>query len=79
MAIDTLQAAAGQVVLLAQMLLQHPPAEAGLVPGDLLALAPGLEDLGSADQLQEVHRRALSPRARAYLGWRITRARLVQS
>ena len=40
MTIDDLEAAAGSIVLLRQMLLQHPPAEARITPRDLFSLCP---------------------------------------
>jgi hypothetical protein len=35
------RAAAGGVVALGEVLLEHPAAESGVVPGDFFALGPG--------------------------------------
>ena len=39
--VDGLRAATGQVVVLGQVLAQHPPAERRVVPGDLVGAGPG--------------------------------------
>jgi len=41
-ALDRPGPAAGGVMILSQVLAQHTPAEAGLVPRDFVALGPGL-------------------------------------
>ena len=53
--VDLGKAAAGQVVILAQVLLQHPLAKARVVPGDLCPFRPRNGRLGSIDQVHQVH------------------------
>jgi hypothetical protein len=52
MAIDGFEAAAGSVVLLRQMFVQHPRAESRFVPGDVVPLRPGYGCRGALHDVQ---------------------------
>ncbi len=65
--VDDLAAAAGRIVILRQVLLEHPPAEVGIVPRDVVALAPGRGRHLSVHKVEKLHG-ASAPEVP--LGWR---------
>src|SRR5690606_25337062 len=54
-AVDDTSAAGGRVVGLREMLLEHTLAEAGLVPGDVIALGPRRWRQGAPEQVKQLH------------------------
>jgi hypothetical protein len=52
MSLDEHQFPTGSIVILCQMLPQHPSAERGVIPGDLLVLGSGLKRRPRLDVFQ---------------------------
>jgi hypothetical protein len=53
--VDLCKSTAGGIVVLAEMLLEHPLAEPGIVPGDVVSLSPGKRGTGAVEEIKKVH------------------------